>query len=339
MASKAAAALVILALACAAVHSAAAGLSPDFHAVSCPDLEHIVMYHVAEAFRKDVGVAPALIRILFHDCFPQGCDASVLLTGNNSEQGMGPNLTLRPVALNLIESIRAAVHRACGRIVSCADLTVLATRDSLVLAGGPHFDVALGRRDALAPALEDLVFTLPAPSFTVPELLKSFGDRNLDKADLVSLSGAHSFGIAHCSSFSDRFTPVDDTDLVIDPNFAAKLRAKCAKDMPAGTVNQTLDLRTPDVFDNKYYFDLIAKQGLFKSDQGLIVHPNTTRMATRFSLNQGAFFEQFAKSMVKMSNMDLLTGSQGEIRFNCAVPNSRVEGIETASDEGRAAAM
>lgn len=63
----------------------------------------------------------------------QGCDASVLLTGNNSEQGMGPNLTLRPVALNLIESIRAAVHRACGRTVSCADLTVLATRDSLVL--------------------------------------------------------------------------------------------------------------------------------------------------------------------------------------------------------------
>lgn len=71
MASRAAAALVVVALACAAVHSAAAGLSPDFHAVSCPDLEHIVKYHVAEAFRKDVGVAPALIRILFHDCFPQ----------------------------------------------------------------------------------------------------------------------------------------------------------------------------------------------------------------------------------------------------------------------------
>uniref|UniRef100_M8BXW9 Peroxidase n=1 Tax=Aegilops tauschii TaxID=37682 RepID=M8BXW9_AEGTA len=314
MASRAAAALVVVALACAA-------------------------YHVAEAFRKDVGVAPALIRILFHDCFPQGCDASVLLTGNNSEQGMGPNLTLRPVALNLIESIRAAVHRACGRTVSCADLTVLATRDSLVLAGGPHFDVALGRRDALAPASQDLVFTLPAPSFTVPELLKSFGDRNLDKADLVSLSGAHTFGIAHCSSFSDRFTPDVDTNPAIDPNFAAKLKAKCAKDVPAGTVNQTLDVRTPDVFDNKYYFDLIAKQGLFKSDQGLIVHPDTTRMATRFSLNQGAFLEQFAKSMVKMSNMDLLTGSQGEIRFNCAVPNSRVEGIETASDEGHAAAM
>ncbi|XP_044971060.1 peroxidase 12-like [Hordeum vulgare subsp. vulgare] len=342
MASRAAAALVVVAMACAVVHSAAAAageLSPDFHAGSCPDLEHIVQYHVAEAFRKDVGVAPGLIRIFFHDCFPQGCDASVLLTGNNSEQALGPNLTLRPVGLNLIETIRAAVHRSCGRTVSCADITVLATRDSVVLAGGPRFEVALGRRDGLAPASQDLVFTLPAPSFTVPELLKSFGDRNLDKADLVSLSGAHTFGIAHCPAFSDRFTPEVDTNPAIDPNFAAKLKAKCANDVPALSVNQSLDVRTPDVFDNKYYFDLIAKQGLFKSDQGLIVHPETTRMATRFALNQGAFFEQFAKSMVKMSNMDLLTGSQGEIRFNCAVPNSRVDGIETASDEGHASAM
>ena len=62
----------------------------------------------------------------------QGCDASVLLTGNNTELNAVPNQTLRPVALDLIERIRAAVHRACGPTVSCADITVLATRDALV---------------------------------------------------------------------------------------------------------------------------------------------------------------------------------------------------------------
>ena len=341
MASRAAAAVLILAALICAAHSSAAaeGLSRGFHAASCPELEDIAGTLVAETFRRDVGVAPALIRILFHDCFPQGCDASVLLTGNNSELNAVPNQTLRPVALDLIERIRAAVHRACGPTVSCADITVLATRDALVQAGGPHFDVAFGRRDALAPASQDLVDTLPAPSFDVPTLISSFGNRSLDVADLVALSGAHTFGIAHCPSFSDRFTPNIDFNPLIDPLFARRLRAKCAKDVPQGTANQTLDVRTPDVFDNKYYLDLIVRQGLFKSDQGLIDHPDTTLLAARFALIQSSFFSQFAKSMVKMSNMDLLTGTQGEIRQNCAVPNKRVEGIETANDEGHTAAM
>ncbi|VAH54881.1 unnamed protein product [Triticum turgidum subsp. durum] len=181
--------------------------------------------------------------------------------------------------------------------------------------------------------------SLPAPSFDVPTLISSFGNRSLDVADLVALSGAHTFGIAHCPSFSDRFTPNIDFNPLIDPLFARRLRAKCAKDVPQGTANQTLDVRTPDVFDNKYYLDLIVRQGLFKSDQGLIDHPDTTLLAARFALIQSSFFSQFAKSMVKMSNMDLLTGTQGEIRQNCAVPNRRAEGIETANDEGHTATM
>ncbi|VAH54876.1 unnamed protein product [Triticum turgidum subsp. durum] len=254
MASRAAAAVAVLALLCAAVHSSEGQLSPTFHGATCPDLEHIVEFHVAETFRRDVGVAPALIRILFHDCFPQGCDA---------------------------------------------------------------------------------------PFFNVSTLVSSFGDRGLDVADLVSLSGAHTFGVAHCPAFEDRFKPVFDTNPAIDGKFATSLRNKCAGDNPAGTLTQNLDVRTPDAFDNKYYFDLIARQGLFKSDQGLIDHPTTKRMATRFSLNEGAFFEQFARSMTKMSNMDLLTGTKGEIRNNCAAPNRRVQDIETAAthDEGIAADM
>jgi len=100
-----------------------------------------------------------------------------------------------------------------------------------------------------------------------------------------------------------------------------------------------LDVRTPNAFDNKYYFDLIAKQGLFKSDQGLINHPATKRMATRFSLNQAAFFDQFARSMVKMSQMDVFTGNNGEIRrLNCALRNNALVVLHTAQqDQGLAA--
>jgi len=159
-------------------------------------------------------------------------------------------------------------------------------------------------------------------------------DRSLDTADLVALSGAHTVGRAHCASFSDRLPPnVDDT---IDPAFREKLTAKCAKDPNA---TQVLDVRTPNAFDNKYYFDLIAKQGLFKSDQGLMDHPATKRMATRFSLNQAAFFDQFARSMVKMSQMDVFTGNNGEIRrLNCALRNNALVVLHTAQqDQGLAA--
>jgi len=336
MASTGARAIVVLvALLCGAAAAtmkvdttgvaATNGLSVGFYDTSCPYLPYIVESLVEEAFSKDAGIAPALIRILFHDCFPQGCDASVLLNGTatGSELLELPNTTLRPTALKLIDDIRAAAHAACGPIVSCADIISLATRDALVDAGGPSYDVPLGRRDALAPASSALVGTLPGPSFNVTTLIKSFGDRGLSVTDLVALSGAHSFGVAHCPLFSDRFTPVPDPDTPIDPKFAATLKAKCAKDVPAFTVKQNLDVRTPDVFDNKYYFDLVAKQGLFKSDQGLFFHASTNRTVIRFSLNQAAFFEQFAKSMVKMSGMDVLTGTQGEIRRNCAVANKR----------------
>jgi len=345
-------ALVLLALCAAALSSAtvtvnepiANGLSWSFYDVSCPSVEGIVRWHVAEALRRDIGIAAGLIRIFFHDCFPQGCDASVLLSGSNSEQKQGPNQTLRPEALKLIDDIRAAVHAACGPKVSCADITTLATRDAVVASGGPFFEVPLGRRDGLAPASSDLVGTLPAPFFDVPTLIESFKNRSLDKADLVALSGAHTVGRGHCVSFSDRLPPNAD-DGTMDPAFRQRLTAKCASDPSGNVVTQVLDVRTPNAFDNKYYFDLIAKQGLFKSDQGLINHPDTKRAATRFALNQAAFFDQFARSMVKMSQMDILTGSAGEIRRNCSVRNTALGDVSssahqletTAGDEGLAA--
>jgi hypothetical protein len=54
-----------------------------------------------------------------------------------SEQVMGPNARLQPKALQLIEDIRVKVHEACGHTVSCADITVLATRDAVVVVR-PH---------------------------------------------------------------------------------------------------------------------------------------------------------------------------------------------------------
>lgn len=46
-------------------------LSYDFYGDSCPQAERIVRSAIADAFSADPTVAPALLRLVFHDCFIQ----------------------------------------------------------------------------------------------------------------------------------------------------------------------------------------------------------------------------------------------------------------------------
>ncbi|KAM0863724.1 hypothetical protein ACQ4PT_044372 [Festuca glaucescens] len=171
--------LVVAALASSASTAAAArtprlanGLSFDFYKAKCPQAESIVLNFLRDAIRKDVGLAAALIRIHFHDCFVQGCDGSVLLDKTptqDSEKAAIPNQTLRPTAFKAIDDVRALLQKACGGpVVSCADIATLAARDSVHLAGGPHYAVPLGRREGLAPAPATAIFAaLPPPTSNV----------------------------------------------------------------------------------------------------------------------------------------------------------------------------
>jgi peroxidase len=49
----------------------APGLSFDFYKKSCPKAEFIVNDFLKSAIRQNVGLAAALIRLHFHDCFVQ----------------------------------------------------------------------------------------------------------------------------------------------------------------------------------------------------------------------------------------------------------------------------
>ena len=71
------------------------------------------------------------------DWLVQGCDGSVLLDGSASgpsEKNATPNLTLRPEAFKIINDLHALIQAQCGsKVVSCADITALAARDSVFL--------------------------------------------------------------------------------------------------------------------------------------------------------------------------------------------------------------
>ncbi|GJN01241.1 hypothetical protein PR202_ga18492 [Eleusine coracana subsp. coracana] len=294
---------------------------------SCPSVEGIVRSAVEAALQQDIAIAAGLLRIFFHDCFPQGCDASLLLTGSGSEQQLAPNLTLQPRALQLIEEIRGKVHAACGPTVSCADITALATRDAVYASGGPSYAVPLGRLDSLAPAPSSAVFQLPQATSDASTLIGAFKSRNLSETDLVALSGGgHTIGRAHCTSFSNRF----NTDTSWDNNssssssssssFVRKLAANCSSSSPNRL--QELDVTTPDVFDNKYFLNLQNGQGVLTSDQVLAGDWRTGWIVNGYAGNHWWFYDQFRQSMIKLGNLKNTQQQQGEIRRSCYKPNN-----------------
>ncbi|KAM3299252.1 hypothetical protein ACQJBY_040640 [Aegilops geniculata] len=337
MASSSVVALGVLAAAAALLLSPAMSLpvftgddSPGFHAASCPQLDGIVWSSVEAALRQEVAVAAGMLRLYFHDCFPQGCDASILLNNTAArETALGPNLSIQPRAMQLIESIRARAHAVCGPVVSCADITLLATRDIIVISGGPWFNVPQGNLDSLAPASQDKVFDLPAPkTASVATLVESFATRGLgDVADLVALSGAHTIGRSQCGSFEDRSQRADDT-------FSRKLAANCSKHPDR---LQNLDVITPDLFDNGYYKALGFNQGVFTSDMALVKNKTTAAIVRRFAESQDAFFGQFARSMEKLARAPKPAGNVGEIRrFSCFRTNAQradATAVDAAGEE------
>lgn len=298
------------------------GLSWTFYDSICPNVESIIRRRLRNVFRQDIGQAAGLLRLHFHDCFVQGCDGSVLLDGSASgpsEKDAPPNLTLRQQAFRIIEDLRRRVHRACGRVVSCADITAIAARDSVLLSGGPDYDLPLGRRDGLNFATtNETLANLPPPSFNTSLILASLATKNFTPTDVVALSGGHTIGIGHCTSFTDRLYPNQDSSM--DKTFAKNLKTTCPTKNSTNTT--VLDIRSPNKFDNKYYVDLMNRQGLFTSDQDLYTDKRTRGIVTSFAINESLFFEEFVNSMIKMGQLSVLTGTQGEVRANCSVRNS-----------------
>ena len=105
-------------------------------------MQAIVGAIVARAHAEDPRMAASLLRLHFHDCFVQGCDASVLLDADGSgrfvtEKRSNPNRdSLR--GFEVIDEIKAAVEHACPRVVSCADIVALAARDGTFLVHERH---------------------------------------------------------------------------------------------------------------------------------------------------------------------------------------------------------
>ncbi|TQD96125.1 hypothetical protein C1H46_018268 [Malus baccata] len=278
------------------------GLFPEFYQSSCPQVNDIVTSVLRRAIEKVPRVAASLIRLHFHDCFALGCDASVLLDNSTiirSEKGAKPNVnSLR--GFEVIDEIKAKVEEACPLTVSCADIVALAARGSTVLSGGPDWVLPLGRRDSITASAEASDSDIPAPIPVLSALITAFERQGLDETDLVALSGAHTIGFAKCS-------------------FVRQTRKSVCPGRGGDNTPAPLDFVSPTRFDNSYFKLILGGHGLLPSDQVLLTGKGrqAAELVNTYAANESLFFQQFAKSMVKMGNINPLTGSKGQVRKDC----------------------
>ncbi|KAM4130697.1 hypothetical protein ACJW30_01G121100 [Castanea mollissima] len=317
-------------------------LSVNYYDKTCPRLESTITSAVKNAMING----------------KTGCDASVLLAskGNQKAEKDGPpNASLH--AFYVIDNAKKAVEALCPGVVSCADITsgtvLTSLADILALAArdacSPAFrtvsrltgrasedsseeeslleqtrdDLEIGQKNQ-GGVLERLISRaidtrqFPSPTFNISQLQQSFSQIGLSLEYLVALSGVHTLGFAHCSSFQNRirnFNASLDIDPSLQPSFAASLRSVCPVHNKAKNAGTTLD-STTTTFDNVFYKLLLRGKSIFSSDQAPLTTPETKALVSKFASSQQEFDKAFVKSMIKMSS--ITTGGQ-EIRLDCRV--------------------
>jgi peroxidase len=142
--------------------------------------------------------------------------------------------------------------------------------------------------------------------------------------DRASCAGAHTIGRAHCVSFEERIYPTIDPKM--NPAFGQMLRYRCPlqENTSAEQVHFTYfrnDEQSPMLFDNHYYVNLVAKQGLLHINSELFWDARTKPYVLAFAKDNALWHERFAAAFTILSEHQPLTGTQGEVRKECSFVN------------------
>ncbi|KAL6658014.1 hypothetical protein ACP70R_005794 [Stipagrostis hirtigluma subsp. patula] len=293
------------------------GLNAAYYSKSCPDMEAIVQRAVRKAVDADYTLAPGLIRLFFHDFAVRGIDGSVLVDAPGSERRADASKTLR--GFELIDAIKTELEAKCRATVSCADILTAAARDAAVAAGAPYWSLEYGRKDGKESREDEADQYVPMGRESVTDLIAIFESKGLDIVDLVALSGAHTIGRATCGEVAPGLCERKGSG-ALDRRYGDFLQRKCAAGGEAEYVE--LDGETPTAFDNQYYKNLLRGMALLPTDQKMLPDSRTGSFVRMFASTPSAVFaNQFARSMRRLSEKQVLTGDEGNVRLKCSAFN------------------
>ncbi|GMN30721.1 hypothetical protein TIFTF001_046446 [Ficus carica] len=266
-----------------------------------PQVESVISRAAARSFASNPKFAAVFIRLFFHDCFINGCDASILLDSTPTGE---------PVE----------------KISPANDKTIKEKRSSS--RGFPYYRIQGGRRAGLTSRASDVIENLPFPTMTVDTMIELYARKGFTIEDMAVLAGAHSIGNVHCKMFDYRlYLNLTDTKVPpVEPWFAANLKTKCLPPRLGTTEERDdaivkFDPATPFTLDSFFYITLLRGRGLLESDQVLVSDPQTRRIVREMAFYPGAWIRKFVQAMIKMGTLDMLTGDEGKIRRNCRVFN------------------
>ncbi|KAA8542624.1 hypothetical protein F0562_023776 [Nyssa sinensis] len=304
-------------------------LTLDYYAKTCPKFEQIIQETVTAKQLSNPTTAAATLRVFFHDCMVEGCDASVLISSNSfnkAERDADINESLPGDAFDIVIRAKTALELACPGIVSCADILALSTRNLVKMVGGPYYKVRLGRKDGLVSQASRVEGNLARANMSMSVIIDIFKAKGFTIEEMVALTGGgHTIGFSHCKEFSSRIynhSKTSETDPGMNPMFAEALRKVCANYQKDTAMSAFNDVMTPSKFDNMYFQNLFRGLGLLASDHALVTDPRTKPIVELFAKDQNAFFQAFAHSMEKVSVVGVKTGRKGEVRNRCDVFNS-----------------
>ncbi|XP_034682857.1 peroxidase 5-like [Vitis riparia] len=307
-------------------------LQDRFYRNTCPQAENIIAKSVYDAVLVQPGLAAGLIRLHFHDCFVNGCDASILLdttpSGEPVEKTSRANVFASQI-FKYIDRLKADIERECPGVVSCADILAYATREAVKEEGLPYYLVPGGRRDGLSSSASNVAGNIPSPNESLKNMTQIFLRKGLSIEDMVVLFGAHSIGHTHCRSLFNRLYNYSSTqaqDPSMDFAHSLYLKGLCPKAGPLfqeviDKVMVPLEPITPSRLDTLYYTQLLKGEGVLQTDQALTNNPTTNEIVKRFSQNPLEWGARFTSAMINLGKVDVLTGQEGEIRRNCRAVN------------------
>lgn len=128
--------------------------------------------------------------------------------------------------------------------------------------------------------------------------------------------------MARCLTFKQRLynqNGNNQPDETLEKTYYYGLKSVCPKSGGDNKISP-LDFASPAKFDNTYFKLIMWGKGLLSSDQVLFTGDHavkTTQLVKAYAEDEALFFQQFAKSMIKMGNINPLTGLIGELRENC----------------------
>ncbi|KAL2471157.1 Peroxidase 5 [Abeliophyllum distichum] len=231
-----------------------------------------------------------------------GDDYFSLLVDEAQDESHREQMAIILRGYEVIEAAKREVEKICPGVVSCADIITLAARDASAAVGGPSWNVKLGRRDSTTASRSLANTDLPGPASDLSTLISFLRKQG-----------------TYCKRHGclTEYTAMEPTLMLVS---LALVDANALLTVETVIWHHWI-LVTPNSFDNNYYKNLMQRKGLLQSDQILFSGDSTDSIVSEYSRNQQTFLSDFGNAMIKMGEIEPLTGQNGIIRRICSAIN------------------